>query len=176
MTTINAVGNGLSGATGTGSFSGSASPTYTTQISTPKIIFNAASNGIAGITNGTAANSGYVREISTSIVAYGSAVAISNNVINVTSIPLTAGLWRINGNVTAENTFGVIGAWISTTSATLPDASLYAYINGYAVGSYQSCVCPAKYLNLSTTTTVYLSASSTGTGIVCGGIYVLRVA
>ena len=177
MTTINAVGNGLSGATGSGNFAASDSPVFTTQITTPQLTFNSSTQGIPGITSGSSKSSGYVGEIIQSVITSSSGVAIANTTVNVTSIPLTAGLWQIDGNVTINGTLvTTIDVWISTTSATIPDQSLYSSINGATSSAIQGLTCPTVTLNISGSTTVYLSAHSPSTGTVCGGIYALRVA
>ena len=178
MATINAVGNGLSGATGTGSFVGSDSPVFTGNLTTPKLVISTSTQGILGETSGTAKSSGYVGEIIQSNILQSAAITLSSYT-NVTSISVTAGQWLIRGNVTFGLNLTNIPsayAWISTTSATLPDASLYVKCQVIPTAKIQGLVCNTLFLNVSTTTTVYLSAYDNGAGaLACGNICALRV-
>jgi hypothetical protein len=181
MTTQNAVGNGLSGATGTGSFVGSASPTLTGTLTTPSVTFNSTS-GIIGTTTNNNAAAGSVGELISSVIsATGSVPFNTITPTNLTSISLTAGDYDIWGNESV--TFSISGnqafGWISTTSATVPDTSLYngAYLITGALGVFAFQV-PQIRLSLASTTTVYISIYgqfASGTAEVCGGIYARRV-
>lgn len=138
---------------------------------------------VQGTTAGGNAPAGYVGEFISSVIAYASAVSISSATAkNLTSISLTAGDWDVYGNV---NFFGAAVTlqdalcWVSTTSATLPDGSLY---NGYTTSTSQMSGfggnTPYVRISISSTTTVYISgyiilAASTCT--MCGGIYARRV-
>jgi hypothetical protein len=136
-----------------------------------------------GTTAGGNATAGYVGEEITSVIASGSAVSlVTATPKNLTSISLTAGDWDVYGNVTATDTVTTINqllCWISTTSATVPDASLY---NGFssltlAMAIYGTSA-PYVRISISTTTTVYISAQSvfaSGTVTMQGGIYARRV-
>lgn len=136
---------------------------------------------IATNTNDNAA-SGYVGEFISSVIASGSAVtATSNASSNITSISLTAGDWDVSGNanlVTGGTTPTIFGQWISTTSATIPDQSLYSAATSTAtLSAGTGGATPYKRLSLATTTTVYLSCylgNVSGNGTACGGIYARR--
>lgn len=138
---------------------------------------------ISGVTNGSSASAGYVGEFLSSVISYASAVTLGSNIAsNVTTLSLSAGDWDVWGNVTLRtggtSPSGII-AWVSTASATFPDPSL---INGIILGSgaiTQTCGATAtmQRFNLTTTTTIYLSAeliNSSGSGSACGGIYARR--
>lgn len=135
---------------------------------------------IVGVTTNSNAAAGSVGELISSVVNAAAAVNITNNVdANVTSIALTAGDWDVTGNVTFIPTIGLTSSsyiWISTTSATRPDASLYS-VTGSASFTYGA---PAPYTRISINglTTIYLSCRgefSSGTCKACGGIYARRV-
>ena len=134
---------------------------------------------ILGTTTNDSASAGYVGEFISSTIADAGKVSFSNNTnTNLTSISLTAGDWDVYGNIFFENT-GVMTyaiGWISSTSATLPDPSLYNqhYTNTQAVGMNV----PFRRMSLSGTTTVYISGLcgfSTGVVNCMGGIYARRV-
>lgn len=135
---------------------------------------------IIGQTSGSTVGSGYVGHIVKSVKSSGSAVSLTANVVaDVTSMPLAAGDWDLWGNVSfiagTSATCTFLGGWISTTSATLPDSSLYASVaQSFAfTAAYGFCV-PGITLTLSSPATVYLSVDtnfSVSTLAVCGGIY-----
>jgi hypothetical protein len=136
---------------------------------------------IVGTTTNDSAAAGSVGEFVSSVIASGGAVSLTNGIVkNVTSISLSAGDWDIWGNVTFAFSVGAgfaIG-WTSTTSATLPDSSLYA-IEETNTGSFSAAGMntPGFRVSLAVLTTVYLSAKasfSSGTGTACGGIYARR--
>ncbi len=138
---------------------------------------------VQGTTAGGNAASGNVGELISSVINNASAVSIlSNTPKNLTSISLTAGDWDVFGNITfiqATVTLQNAFCWISTTSATLPDASLY---NDFTTSTSQMAQfglgAPYFRASISTTTTVYLSgqvALAAGTCVMCGGIYARRV-
>lgn len=140
--------------TGTGGLVFGTSPTITT----PNIV------GTAAVGNAT---TGSVGEYVESVIALGSAVALTSTVAaNITSISLTAGDWDISG-AAAFNPGGTVTAIlysISTSSAATSATYFVAerfgsaitpggQIGGAAVGRFR--------LNVSTTTTVYLVANCT---------------
>lgn len=137
---------------------------------------------IVGTTTNDNAAAGSVGEFVSSVIAAGAAVACTNNVDrNVTSISLTAGDWDVWGNVSmiASGAFGIGWAWGSTTSATQPDASLYAGLlfNAGSAAGVAGITVPPFRASLAGTTTVYLSVRarfSAGTVSACGGIYARR--
>lgn len=136
---------------------------------------------IAGSTAGTNAVAGYVGEVISSSVASGSGVSLTTNVpANITSISLTAGDWDVYGNVYIS--FTALGlnaaAWISSTSATLPNTSLIAQVGlSPAALTNNGLTVPFVRVNVSSTTTYYLSGYGTfasGTGSASGGIFARR--
>lgn len=183
MTTINGVNLGLSGATGTVHFVGSTSPTLVTPTlgaaTATSVAFSPTTGGIIGTTVADNAGAGTVGEVISSTILSGSAISLTTvTAANITSISLTAGDWDVWGN-------GVIGAsgtnitacstWISTTSATAPDSAFQAVLTlssaeGFAATTYMR-------VNVSITTTVYLSAIATfgaGTAVANGNIFARR--
>jgi hypothetical protein len=133
-----------------------------------------------GIINAGNATAGNIGEVISSSVVGASAVTLSNSaaISNITSISLSAGDWDVYGNVLLTSTTnaltGFIG-WISTTSATQPDPSLET--SGAFGGGTQGAPVPYQRINISSTTTVYLSAlctATSGTSKACGNIYARR--
>lgn len=134
--------------------------------------------GIIGVTSGSSSAAGYAGEVIRSAISTGSAVTITSAVsANVTSISLTPGCWNIFGNVgaSASITMTLFNAWCSTTSATQPDGSLITSLTGLN-GAVNGLTVPMLTLNVSVTTTVYLSvnATFTGTGTAYGQIQAQR--
>lgn len=130
-----------------------------------------ATNGLIGVTGATSAAAGVVGEVITSNVPNSTTSLTTNTNADTTSISLTAGDWDVFGSVSFNGAAGtgvIINlGWISLTSATLPDATLYAslfYSTGGAVLPYSiapsSFVVPSLRVNVSTTTTVYLTVRS----------------
>jgi hypothetical protein len=142
----------------------------------PSITFNT-TTGIVGTTTNDNAAAGSVGQLISSVIASGSAVTFtSTTVTNLTSISLTAGDWFVYGNIGAGATTVTNGAgWISTSSATLPDNSLYAFY--YATVDSLRFAVPCVRISIGSTTTVYLSGRFAGTGTIAvsGGIYARRV-
>lgn len=183
MATNNAVNTSLSGQTGTGSFVGSVSPV----IATPTIgaaiattvAFSPTTGGIIGTTTNDNTSAGNVGEFISSQILFASAVNIPNSTAtNLTSISLTAGDWDVFGNIRAD--FTVTGSefdgWISSTSATLPDASLRNIISGGAFGVV-GFNAPVLRFSLSGTTTIFISGFAVfgaGTAKLSGGLYARR--
>lgn len=154
MTTNNGINNTLDGATAT------------------SLTFSPTTSGIVGTTTNNNASAGIVGEFVTSNVPSGSPISLTNNTAaNVTSISLTAGDWDVFGNVAFL--FGPTSAvtnticWTSTTSATNKDISNESYYSDIQTGSNANIGLPTPYLrvNVSTTTTVYLSAFVNFTGV-----------
>ena len=194
MTTINSVGNGLAGTTGSGNFVGSTSPTLVTPVlgaaTSTSLAFSPTTGGIIGTTAADNAGAGKVGEfISSQILSSGSTISLTASTpANITSISLTAGDWDVWGNfhLTGGATTVLILAigWISTTSATVPDSALTTYLNYGASGTTVFAVSsvgfdvPYTRINISGTTTVYLSVDalfSTSTCNAYGAIYARRV-
>lgn len=187
MTTINAVNNGLSGATGTGSFVGSNSPTLVTPTlgvaTSTSLTFSPTTNGIIGTTTNNNAIAGTVGEFISSVIVSGSGVSFTNNTpTDLTSISLTAGDWNVWGNI--FYTFAGGGAsssygWISSTSATQPDISRICgqAFSSALLGNW-GFETPIQRFSLSGTTTIYISGISVvnaGTITASGGIYARRI-
>lgn len=178
--------------TGSGAPVLATSPTLITPIlgnaTATSLTFSPSTGGIIGTTTNNNASAGVVGEIISSIIPSGSAVALTTNVnANITSISLTAGDWNIWGNVTfittATTNIARIIYWSSTTSATLPDSSLYNSTANAAAGVVPGANptgnnIPFTRLSLSATTTVFLSVRATFTVSTltgCGAIFARRV-
>lgn len=135
---------------------------------------------LKGITGGGSAPVGYVGEFISSVIAAASGVVMTSGMaVNITSISLSAGDWDVWGNVNVTGiSIGVTAllGWISSSSTTVPDTSLYT---GSNAGTYTSdggiCV-PQLRFSLSGTTTIYLTGyfGFTGNAKGCGGIYARR--
>lgn len=193
MTNINKVNTSLTGQTGTGSFVGSTSPTFTTPVlgaaSATSIAFSSTSE-IIGTTTNNNASAGSVGEFVSSVIPFASASGIvTTTPTNVTTISLTAGDWNVWGNVgftgNAATQLTFIAGWTSSTSATEPNAALYsnvAYSTAYAYipfgqGSINFVV-PQRRFSLSGTTTIYLTVNAIFTVSTCsayGAIYARRM-
>lgn len=126
-------------------------------------------SGIVGTTLADNANAGSVGEVISSTVLAGSAISLSNGVAaNVTSINLTAGDWDVWGQISyAPAGSTVIVSWlaqVSLTSATFPgtitsNAAQYFPIT-LGAGQGPTATTGILRVNVSTTTTVYLTALS----------------
>jgi Repeat of unknown function (DUF5907) len=136
-----------------------------------------------GTTTNDNAAAGQVGEYIQSAVLQASAVNCpSGSTINVTSISLTAGDWDVSGNVNfigaGSITFGYTIAAIATTSASLPDQSLWCITGPSSItGSTDlGCAAPTQRFSLSSTTTVYLlgSCAFAGAGSSAGGCGLIR--
>ena len=176
MSTNNAVGVGLSGATGTGNFVGSTSPTLTTPTigaaTATSVAFSPTTGGIIGTTAADNAGAGKVGEVISSSIASGSAVTFTSGTPkNLTSIVLTAGDWDVQGNLIAVGTTVISNiSGISTTTGTLPDVSLTARISGTSSATSQGVTVPYQRFNVSGNTTVFLVGNINGTGTInCSG-------
>lgn len=126
------------------------------------------------------ASSGKVGEVITSTVTVASPTALTttNTDYDVTSIALTAGHWHIDGNVYFNPSSAVTGVfcWISTTSATLPNAELRN--SSSAAQAAVGMSTPSITLKLASSGTAYLSCRaqfSTGTCSGSGTITATRV-
>lgn len=139
---------------------------------------------IQGTTAGGNATAGFVGELISSVIANASAVAIvTNTPKDLTSISLTAGDWDVFGNINFQASglfMYAANCWISLTSATIPDTSLYSGIStgGSVLASLISPCAPYVRVSISTTTTIYISGViliTAGTATMSGGIYARRV-
>jgi hypothetical protein len=176
-------------ATGTGAPVLANSPTLITPTlgaaTATSLAFSPTTGGIIGTTTNDNTGSGKVGEFVSSVIASGSATTMtSNTATDMTSISLTAGDWDIWGNI-AFPTLGTgpssIFGWISSTSATTPDASLRNGVNFSVVPSFAAnngFSVPQLRFSLSGTTTIYITGligNSSGNGSACGAIYARRV-
>lgn len=150
------------------------------------VILNVLGQGTGGVAiHGTGTNdnaaAGYVGEFISSVVAAGSAISLTTATpANVTSISLTAGNWITWGNVFfVYNVGGTISsAWISSTSASVPDFSLINQITAATAYPQAGISAPMFRFSLASTTTIYLSCAgnfASGTGTAAGGIYAIRI-
>lgn len=152
------------------------------------VILQLSGKGTGGaMLQGTATNNNatisFVGEFISSVILSGSAVtATSGAATNLTSISLTAGDWDVWGNIVWP-TLGVtptaLIAWISTTSATLPDPALRPGLIMTTATFSTNCgvVCVPVRISIASTTTVYISGflgNVSGNGTQCGGIYARR--
>jgi len=175
MPTNNSVNVGLAGSTGTGSFVGSAAPTFTgvpilAAPSATSLTFSSTS-GLIGTTTNNDAAAGSVGEYLSSIVLIGSAVALtSGTAANVATLSLTAGDWDVWGEVyltgNGSTVVQLTRSTISTTSAdaTYIPANNRSLVNSQAPGGtlgagggYVFALAPCRQ-SLASTTTVYLIA------------------
>ena len=146
------------------------------------LTFSPTTNGIVGTTTNNNVAAGSVGEfVSSAILSSSSVSTTTSTATNLTSISLTAGDWDVWGNVTFTISVGasLIANWISSTSATIPDANV--------IGQQQSLTAnigtggknaPERRFSLSTTTTIYITGYAifpSGTVTLCGGIYARRV-
>ncbi len=122
-----------------------------------------------------------VGEIISSVIASGSAVTVTRGAASdITNITLTAGDWDVWGNVTfpgVGTTASEIDAWVSSTSATIPDQSVRCGIGVTGIANGSGMNAPKLRFSLATTTTIYLTAflaNVSGNGTGCGGIYARR--
>jgi hypothetical protein len=128
---------------------------------------------IQGFTDASSAASGLVGYYASSNIPAASAITlVANTSANVTSLSLPAGDFDIVGNLDFQPT-GIIetlNGWISTTSATAPDASLLVRVLTAAAANGVGFCVPMLRVTSSTSFTVYLSAQSSATPKVSGTI------
>lgn len=146
------------------------------------LAFSPTTGGIIGTTTNDNAGAGKVGEFISSNIVSGSAVSLTNNTAaDMTSISLTAGDWDVVGNCsfTVGGLCTAVIGWISATSATVPDPSLYSQVAATTAELSNTGVdAPVVRFSLSGTTTIYISALSaftTSTVTVCGNIQARRV-
>jgi hypothetical protein len=128
-------------------------------------------SGTLGRVDATGAQAGIVGEVQQSSIVQGSAVSItaSTTVVNVTSLALTAGNWRISWAVKHRGsgaTVTNVSAGVNTTSATLAPTKaeqcseeVVAYTT--QTGNLKTLSGSNYLVNVNTSTTVYLSATAT---------------
>lgn len=167
------VGNTLVNLPVTAATAGGTKIGYTNKINNIDVMrFFAYSDGSGGTTNitvdikGTSgaipAPSGYVGEVITSKVGFGSAVGMSSGfAANVTSISLTAGDWDVSGNINFNYTSATVtgnAAGINTVSATMPvdGTEVSSGVRTTTLSEIDGITVSTKQINVATTTTVYL--------------------
>ena len=157
------------------------SPTIGAATATSVTFSNTATGGIVGTTTNNNAAAGYYGEFTSSTVSSGSPVSVTTNTsTNLTSLSLTAGDWAVSGNVwmtySGSNTVSI--AWVSTSSATLPNNENRMQITATNIGGASGMAIPSTRFSLSATTTVYLSVYGTFTTGICsasGNFYARRI-
>ena len=191
---LSATASAVNGFTLTNSIA-TASPSLAATGSDTNIIMTLNGKGTGGVAaKGTSTNdnavAGYVGEIISSVIPSASSVSITSTVAkDVTSISLTAGDWDVWGNVgftgaaTTVVNFGI--GWISLTTATIPDPSLYSTTDynpsttsTTLPGGVFSINVPMIRISINSTNTVFLSVRSTFTTSTCtalGAIYARRI-
>lgn len=181
MTTYTSVGQNplpvAQGGSGTTTTTGSTNLVYATSPTLVTPAFGAitatslslnSSDGVLGTTTNNNATTGYVGEFVQSNIPVASAVsATSGNTSDITSITLSAGDWDIYGlaYVTATTTLTSFLCWMNTSSATQPDLSYTAGL-GFGTTTIGSLTAPTIRVNVSSSTTVYLSITPSGTGTI----------
>ena len=194
-TGITSFGTGVATALGTnvngsGAISLTTSPVFVTPTlgaaTATSLAFSPTTGGIVGTTTNDNTTTGDVGEFVSSVIASASAISISNATAkDLTSISLTAGDWDVWGNLTfitaATTSISNTAGWLSSTSATLPDSSLFDSLLftplAPGAGATFSCIAPPRRFSLSGTTTIYISGFAQftiSTLTFCGGIYARR--
>lgn len=142
------------------------------------------SGSAAGQLPGTVTNDnacvGCVGQYITASVASGSAVSdpTTGTIIDITSIPLTAGDWQCTGDAFTSNSVIVnsINAWINTTSVTnpnAPNAGAYLQNGGLTSSANLGGALGSIRISLASTGTAFLSGFTqftSGTGALYGSI------
>ena len=149
----------------------------------PIVLDSKGTSGVAvrGITSGVAISTGYIGEQINVSVGFAAATNINTGTsTNLLSFSVPAGNWLACGNISftasGANLTQVI-AWVSTTSATIPDVSERAGFTsvGIAVAQIPTAT---KIFNFSVATTVYLTGNITlgaGTCTQCGTMQLTRI-
>jgi hypothetical protein len=134
-----------------------------------------------GKSNAGSNSAGYIGEVISSVVLAASAVSMTNNTNkDITTISLTAGDWDVFGNILYQSSVAATDyqCWVSLTSASYPDLSSINAIQGASLGATVGGLnAPYLRVNVSTTTTVYLSGVASfvsGTTTACGRLYARR--
>lgn len=168
MAAVNQVGNALTGSSGSGSFAGTTSPSFTTPTlgaaSATSVAFSSTS-GIIGTTTNDNAAAGSVGEVISSTVLIGAAISVTTSTpVAVTTISLTAGDWDVWGTVWSSPAAGTIttmfAAGINSVNS-IPGApstgTSYATLNFTSLASVdnQLPTGPCR-ISVAGTTTIYL--------------------
>jgi hypothetical protein len=140
---------------------------------------------IQGLQNGSTVSTGYVGEFIYHTVPAVSGVAVTSGVAaDMWYFELTAGDWDVWANLTITNTTNDINstciAWISTTSATVPDPALYnVFLPNSATYSLVTLNAPYFRANITSPTNIYLSGVanfSSGITRFSGSLFARRAA
>jgi len=139
-----------------------------------------------GVTDGSNAAAGQIGEfIEASVQTAAALTATTSTAMDITTINLTAGDWDVLGQVATIIASGGhvqnMQAWMSTVSKTRPTQLVGGLheVGGVSTGGTEQLVLPTgrMRLNLTATTTVYLSTliTFTGTGKAMGYISARRM-
>ncbi len=135
---------------------------------------------LAGVSDGSNAQSGYVGEIISNLVVSSSPVSSPGTGISfdITFITLPAGSWEIFANVFITPTGSAQSYlfWASTASATPNDISLTSYISGASLGQY-GCPVPSLFIETASPQNIYLSVDASfasGNVNTCGYLWAVR--
>jgi hypothetical protein len=134
------------------------------------------SNVLQGVTDGSAAASGFVGEVISSTVAVGSAVTLTSGIVsNVTTIPiqLTAGEWYVNAQVnyraSATTSITMLLQGTSETSATIGAQDTFSRLIMAAVTPTAaldfSMPIRGRRIVVTSTTPIYLIAAANFSGV-----------
>jgi hypothetical protein len=174
MTTINALGNGLKGVTGSGNFVGSNSatliaPTLGAATGT-SIAFNPTTNGIVGTAAANNATAGDVGELLTSSYT---GVDLTSGPAQIVTLSLSAGDWQVWGAirwsqyVLSTTTYlrvqlNTSAAFADPTTAQLSSIVSFANSTGSPQGANMYLNLGFSRWNVSGSTTVYMYGTATG--------------
>jgi hypothetical protein len=122
---------------------------------------------IKGVTDASSANAGYVGEIITSNVTVPTTGLTTNQVLNITSVSLTAGDWILYGyiGISGANTTTITEyeGGIHTANTGLPTIRHQAYGGGQTFSNLGTLgfATPTIHVTISSTTSYYLNAEAT---------------
>lgn len=189
MATMNQVGVGLKGSTGSGSFVAANSPILVSPViggaSATSLAFSSTSKVVGTTTNNNAA-SGSVGQLISAVVTAASPTSLTNNnIASIANIVLTAGDWDVWGN------FGIIGAsgtsvsymggWLSSNGGSFSATNIIGSITfnpAYVFGT-NVYVYPVLSLRVSATGATFRLVTLTNFTVSTlsgfGGIYARRV-
>ena len=192
MATVNQLGIGLSGSTGSVNFVGSTSATLITPTlgaaTGTTIVFNPTTGGMIGTTTNDSAASGIVGEFINSTIDSTGAVSLSTGTSKtITSITLSAGDWNIWSNIIfipgVTTTITVLALGINTTTNVLPsdspgNSSYTAFNVIFSTGGSQYFCCNRSRVSIAGNTIYYMVANAafaTSTMTAYGSISARRI-
>ncbi len=160
-------------------------PTNTSRFTISAISIKPVTGGLKGTTTNDLAPAGTVGEFFISSVTNANAVSIpmSTNVVDATSLVLTAGDWDVEGNLNFKLTSvtdTVLTGGLNTTSATLPvdGSECSSGVRVTTTSIVDSVSLPRKRITLAAGGTVYMSGTATfsaGSAAVYGVMSARRV-